>query len=129
MAQSIADIDPVIADLVRRGGGGLIVAPGTFSEANGDRIVALIATARIPTVFAIRRFARRGGLMSYGPDPAEVVRRAVVYSGRILRGDNPGSLPIQAPTKFDFVVNLESARSLGLDIPSALRAQTDEVVE
>lgn len=129
MAERSADIDPVVADLARRGHGGLIVAPGTFGEANGDRLVALTTAARIPTVFAIRRFAQRGGLMSYGPDPAEVVRRAAIYVGHILRGDDPGTLPVQAPTKFDFVVNLTTARSLGLDIPSALLAQADEVVE
>lgn len=122
-------IEPVIADLARQGQAGIIVAPGTFSEANGDRIVALAASHRIPAVFAIQRFARRGGLMSYGPDPVEVVRRAAAYVDRILHGDNPASLPIQAPTKFDFIVNLKTARSLGVDIASPLLAQADEIVE
>ncbi|MFB0492962.1 putative ABC transport system substrate-binding protein [Methylobacterium sp. OAE515] len=129
MVQRSTDIDPVIADLGRQGDAGLIVAPGTFSEANGDRIVALTADHRIPTVFAIRRFANRGGLMSYGPDTTEAVRRAAAYVDRILHGDNPATLPVQAPTKFDLVVNLKTARSLGLDVPSALLAQADEIVE
>jgi putative tryptophan/tyrosine transport system substrate-binding protein len=124
-----AEIDPVIADLARQGRGGLIVAPGTFSEANGDRIVALTASQQVPTVFAIRRFAYRGGLMSYGPDPADVVRRAAAYVDRVLRGEDPASLPVQAPTKFDFIVNLKAARSLGVEIASALLAQADEIVE
>jgi putative tryptophan/tyrosine transport system substrate-binding protein len=124
-----AAIDPVVTDLAALGDAGLIVAPGTFSEANGDRIIALTALHRIPTVFAIRRFAHRGGLMSYGPDPAEVVRRAGGYVDRIVRGDNPATLPVQAPTKFDFIVNLKTARSLGITITSALLAQADEVVE
>ncbi|SDN14948.1 putative ABC transport system substrate-binding protein [Methylobacterium phyllostachyos] len=129
MADKAADIDPIVADLAQCGNAGLIVAPGTLSEAQGDRIVAMTAAARIPTLFAIRRFARRGGLMSYGPNPDELVRRAAVYVDRILRGADPGSLPIQAPTKYDLIINLNAARSLGYDISSALLAQADEVVE
>jgi putative ABC transport system substrate-binding protein len=129
LVESAAAVDPIIADLGRQGAAGLIVGPGTFSEANGDRIVALTADHRVPTVFAIRRFAHHGGLMSYGPDPAEAVRRAAAYVNRILRGDNPATLPIQAPTKFDFIVNLRTARAFGLEIPSALLAQADEIVE
>lgn len=129
VAERPGDLEPVIADLARRKDAGLIVAPGAFSEVNGDRLVALTTEHRIPTVFAIRRFAYRGGLMSYGPDPAEVVRRAAVYVGRILRGDNPGALPVQAPTKFKLVVNLVAARANGFEIPPALLAQADEVVE
>ncbi|TXN03100.1 ABC transporter substrate-binding protein [Methylobacterium sp. WL64] len=122
-------IEPLVADLGRRGEAGLIVAPGTFSEANGDRIVALTAQHRVPAVFAIRRFAHRGGLMSYGPDPADAVRRAAAYVDRILHGEKPATLPVQAPTKFDFIVNLKTARTLGLEISSALLAQADEIVE
>ena len=129
VAEKPADIEPVIADLAQHGQAGLIVAPGAFSEANGDHLVALTARHRIPTVFAIRRFAQRGGMMSYGPDPAEVVRRAALYVDRILHGDNPGALPVQTPTKFDLVVNLTTARAHGFEIPSTLLAQADEVVE
>lgn len=129
VAERATDIEPVVADLARHGQAGLIVAPGAFSEANGDRLVALTSEHRIPTVYAIRRFAYRGGMMSYGPDPAELVRRAAVYVDRILRGDKPGILPVQAPTKFELVVNLKTARAQGFEIPSALLAQADEVVE
>jgi putative tryptophan/tyrosine transport system substrate-binding protein len=124
-----AALEPIIEGLAARGEAGLIVAPGTFSEANGDRIVALAERHRVPALFAIRRFGFRGGLMSYGPDPAEVLHRAAGYVDRILRGDWPGSLPVQAPTKFDFIVNLKTARSMGLTISSALLAQADEVIE
>lgn len=129
VVEKASDIDAIVADLARHGQGGLIVAPGTFSETVGDHIVSLTAHHRIPTVFAIRRFAHQGGLMSYGPNPSEVVRRAAIYVDRILRGDNPGSLPVQAPTKFELVVNLKAARDQGFEIPSALLAQADEVVE
>ena len=129
MVTSADAIDPVIADLGRRGDAGLIVAPGTFSEAHGDRIVALTAQHSVPAVFAIRRFAHRGGLMSYGPDPADAVRRAAAYTDRVLHGEKPANLPVQAPTKFDFIVNLKTARALGLEISSALLAQADEIVE
>ena len=124
-----AAVEPLIAELGQEGDAGLIVAPGTFSEANGDHIVALTARYRIPAVFAIRRFAHRGGLMSYGPDPTEAVHRAGAYVARIVRGDNPATLPVQAPTKYDFIVNLKTARTLGLTISSALLAQADEIVE
>ncbi|MCJ2052429.1 ABC transporter substrate-binding protein [Methylobacterium sp. J-070] len=129
MVEDAAAIEPVIADLARQGDAGLIVAPGTFSEANGDRIVSLTGIHRIPALFAIRRFAYRGGLMSYGPDPLEAVRRAAGYVDRILRGDKPATLPVQTPMKFDFIVNLKTVRSLGVTISSALLAQADEIVE
>ena len=127
--ENAAAIEPAIADLARAGDAGLIVAPGTFSEANGDHVVALTARYRIPAVFAIRRFAHRGGLMSYGPDPVEAVQRAGGYIARIVRGDSPATLPVQAPTKYDFIVNLKTARTLGVAISSALLAQADEIVE
>ena len=128
-AETAAAIEPVIADLARAGDAGLIVAPGTFSEANGDHIVALTARHRIPALFAIRRFAHRGGLLSYGPDPVDAVHRAGGYVARIVRGDSPATLPVQAPTKYDFIVNLKTARTLGIAISSALLAQADEIVE
>ncbi|MCJ2089907.1 ABC transporter substrate-binding protein [Methylobacterium sp. E-005] len=129
VAERSGDIEPLIADLAWRKDAALIVAPGVFSAVNGSRLVALTTEHRIPTVFAIRRFAHRGGLISYGPDPAEAVRRASVYVERILRGDNPGTLPIQAPNQLKPVVNPVTARAQGLEIPSALLAQADEVVE
>lgn len=116
--------------VARQGDGGLIVAPGTFSEANGDHLQVLTTSPWVPRGLRDPAcFAYRGGLMSYGPDPVETVRRAAAYVGRILRGENPATLPVQAPTKFDFIVNLKTARSMGVTISSALLAQADEIVE
>jgi putative tryptophan/tyrosine transport system substrate-binding protein len=124
-----ADIDTVYEALGKDAGNGVIVAPDTFSEANGDRIVALAAQHRVPTVFAIRRFAYRGGLMSYGPDTFDAVARAAAYVDRVLRGEKPAVLPVQAPTKFELIVNLKVAKALGLTVTSSLLAQADEIVE
>lgn len=96
---------------------------------NGQLRAVAGLTRRIPTTYASRRFAHRGGMRSYGPDPLEVVRRAALYGDRILRGDSPGALPVRTPTKFDLVVSLTTARVLGFKFPSALLAQADEVVE
>jgi putative ABC transport system substrate-binding protein len=122
------DIEAVIEALGKQAGG-LIVAPDTFSEVNGDLIVALAAQHRVPAVYAISRFAKRGGLMSYGPNLPDAVKRATTYLDRILRGEKPAELPVQAPVKFDLVVNLKSARALGLTIPESFLLRADEVIE
>ncbi|MCJ2115211.1 ABC transporter substrate-binding protein [Methylobacterium sp. J-001] len=127
--KSESEIEPVITQLARQERVGVIVAPGTFGEANGDRIVAFVTAHRLPTLFAIRRFAYRGGLMAYGPDTTDAISRATAYVDRILNGENPAILPIQLPTRFDFIVNLETAQALGITFSSALLAQADEIVE
>ena len=124
-----ADVEPAIAALRQQPGSGLIVAPDTFSETNGDLIVSLAARYKVPAVFAIRRFAMRGGFMSYGPDTRDAIRRATSYVDRILRGESPAGLPVQAPIKFELIVNLDAAKAVGLTIPTTLLAQADEVVE
>jgi putative tryptophan/tyrosine transport system substrate-binding protein len=126
---SPADIETAIASLGKQPGSGLIVAPDTFSEVNGDLIVELAARHRVPTVYAISRFATRGGLMSYGPNTRDAVRRATSYVDRILRGEKPADLPVQAPVKFDLVVNLKAAKALGLNIPESFLLRADDVVE
>ncbi len=123
------DIEAVIDALGKQAGSGLIVAPDTFSEVNGDLIVALAAQHRVPAVYAISRFAKRGGLMSYGPNLPDAIKRAATYVDRILRGEKPAELPVQAPVKFDLVVNLKSARALGLTIPESFLLRADEVIE
>jgi putative tryptophan/tyrosine transport system substrate-binding protein len=123
------DIETAIESLGKQPGSGLIVAPDTFSEVNGDLITGLAAQHRVPTVFAISRFARRGGLMSYGPNVPEAVGRATTYVDRILRGEKPADLPVQAPVKFDLVVNLKAAKALGLAIPESFLLRVDEVIE
>jgi putative tryptophan/tyrosine transport system substrate-binding protein len=126
---SPSDIETAIGSLGKQPGSGLIVAPDTFSEVNGDPIVELAARHRVPAVYAISRFATRGGLMSYGPNTPDAVRRATSYVDRILRGERPADLPVQAPVKFDLVVNLKAARALGLNIPESFLLRADEVIE
>jgi putative tryptophan/tyrosine transport system substrate-binding protein len=126
---SPADIETTIGSLGKQPVGGLIVAPDTFSEINGDRIVSLAAQHRVPAVYAISLFARTGGLMSYGPNTPDAIRRATSYVDRILRGEKPADLPVQAPVKFDLVVNLKAAKTLGLVIPESFLLRADEVIE
>jgi putative ABC transport system substrate-binding protein len=123
------DIETAIGMLAKQPGGGLIVAPDTFSEANGDFIVAQAAQRRVPAVYAISRFATRGGLMSYGPNIPDAVKRATSYIDRILRGEKPADLPVQAPVKFDLVVNLKTAKAVGLTIPETFLLRADQVIE
>jgi putative ABC transport system substrate-binding protein len=123
------DIETAIGSLAKQPGSGLIVAPDTFSEINGDLIVALAAQHNMPAVYAISRFAKRGGLMSYGPNVPDAVKRATTYVDRILRGEKPADLPVQAPVKFDLVVNLKTAKALGLAIPESFLLRADEVIE
>jgi putative ABC transport system substrate-binding protein len=124
-----SDIEVAIQSLAKQPGSGLIAAPDTFSEINGDLIVSLAAQYRVPTVYAISRFARRGGLMSYGPNERDAVKRATTYIDRILKGEKPGELPVQAPVKFDLVVNLKTARALGLAVAESFLLRAEEVIE
>jgi putative ABC transport system substrate-binding protein len=126
---STANIETAIGSLGKQPGGGLIVAPDTFSEINGDLIVSLAAQHRVPAVYAISRFAKSGGLMSYGPNTPDAVRRATSYVDRILRGEKPADLPVQAPVKFDLVVNLKATKALGLVMPESFLLRADEVIE
>ncbi len=126
---SPAEIEAAIQSLGKQPKGGLIVAPDTFSETYGELIVSLTARNGVPTVYAIPRFAMKGGLVSYGPDVRDTERRAASYVARILRGDNPAELPVQAPVKFNLLINSKTAKALGLDIPPMLLAQADEVIE
>jgi len=105
------------------------VAPDSFSEINGDLIVSLAAQHRVPAIYAIRRFAMSGGLMSYGPDTPDAVRRATAYVDRILRGEKPAELPVQAPVKFDMLVNVKAAKALGIEFPASLLSGADQVIE
>jgi putative ABC transport system substrate-binding protein len=126
---SASDIETAIQSLSKQPASGLIVAPDTFSEVNGDLIVTLAAQHRVPAVYAISRFAKRGGLMSYGPNLPDAVKRATTYLDRILKGEKPGDLPVQAPVKYDLVVNLKTAKTLGLAVPESFLLRADEVIE
>ncbi len=109
--------------------GGLIVMPDSFTMTHRETIVALAARHRVPTVYPFRVFPASGGLMSYGMSRAGVYRDAASYVDRVLRGEKPGDLPVQAPTKFELVVNLKTAKALGLEVPPTLLARADEVIE
>jgi putative ABC transport system substrate-binding protein len=93
------------------------------------KIVELVAAARLPTVDGIRDYPEAGGLMSYGPDQRQISRRAADYVNKLLKGARPADLPVEQPTKFEFVINLKTAKALGLSIPPALLATADEVIE
>jgi ABC-type uncharacterized transport system substrate-binding protein len=123
------DIDAAVATLVERGAVALLVGAGTFLSSNRARLAALAARHRLPAIYTQREAALAGGLMSYGPSPSDAYRQAGLYAGRILKGEKPGDLPVMRSTKFEFVINLKTARDLGLEIPATLLALSDEVIE
>jgi putative ABC transport system substrate-binding protein len=123
------DLEPVIAAAGREGGAALVVLPDVFTTNNREKIIALAEQHRLPAVYAYRYFTAIGGLMSYGVDPSDLFRRAAGYLDRVLRGENPGNLPVQAPIKFDLTINLKTAKQLGLTVPLTLQATADEVFE
>jgi putative ABC transport system substrate-binding protein len=123
------DIERAIVGLKARPVGGLVVMPDTFTTVNRRRIIELAARERLPVVYPNGATVRQGGLIGYGVDSVESVRGAAVYIDRILRGEKPGDLPVQTPTKFELVINLKTARALGLNVPPTLTALADEVVE
>jgi putative ABC transport system substrate-binding protein len=124
-----SEIDDQIAALARQPNSGLLVAPDTFTALHRELIAATAARHRIPAVYVFREAALAGGLISYGPDQLDVIRRSASYVDRILRGERAAELPIQAPVKFELVINLKTAAALGLDVPPTLLARADEVIE
>jgi putative ABC transport system substrate-binding protein len=118
-----------MAALAQQPNGGLILPPDGRTSSNGDLIVALAAKFSLPAVYSARPYVVGGGLMSYGADRHDIFRRAAAYVDRILRGEKPGDLPVQAPTKFELVINLRTAKALGLDVSPALLTRADEVIE
>jgi putative ABC transport system substrate-binding protein len=126
---SATDIEAAMAALGRAPNSGLIVAPETFTTANRELFIALAERHRVPAIYGLRQFPATGGLMSYGPDTVDTVRRAATYIDRILRGEKPAELPVQAPTKFEFVINAKTAKALGLELPPTLLIRADEVIE
>lgn len=125
----VADYEPQIDPFAREPRGGLIVVPNAVANNNQEAIHALAARYRLPAVYGYPFFAKSGGLISYGSDPAAQLPEAARYVDRILRGEKPGDLPVQQPTKFSLVVNLKTAEALGITIPSAILARADEVIE
>ena len=124
-----ADIGDVFAAIAKSPDRGLIVMPDVFTFANRDRIVAQAARYQIPTVYPLVMFVKAGGLLSYGADAADIYGRAASYVDRILKGEKPANLPVQEPIKFELVVNLKTAKALGLTVPTTLLTTADEVIE
>ena len=122
-------IEDAVAALASQPDGGLIVMPTPYTLANRGSIIILATRHRLPAVYPYRIFAAEGGLISYGFDPIDSWRGAATYVDRILRGEKPGELPVQAPTKFELVVNLKTAKALGLTIPPAFSLRANEVIE
>jgi putative tryptophan/tyrosine transport system substrate-binding protein len=123
------EIERAVVAFARSSDGGLIVTASALSVVHRDLIIALAARHRLPAVYYRRIFATAGGLISYGPDVTDQNRRAAVYVDRILKGEKPADLPVQAPTKYELVINLKTAKALGLEIPPMLLARADEVIE
>jgi putative ABC transport system substrate-binding protein len=127
--QGAAAIEPAIETFAREPHGGLLVLPDVTTNAQRGLIIAATVRWRLPAVYAYRYIAAEGGLASYGVDVADLYRRAAGYVDRILRGENPAELPVQAPVKFELVINLNTARTLGFNVPPLLLARADEVIE
>jgi putative ABC transport system substrate-binding protein len=123
------EIESVVSAFARAPNGGLIVTTGPAARTHRDLIIALAARHKLPAVYYERAFAAAGGLMAYGSDYTDQYRRAAGYVDRILRGEKPADLPVQAPTKYELVLNLKTARALGLEIPATIYARADEVIE
>ncbi len=128
-AHDDAELERKVADFAAKPAGGLIVLPDVFTVGHRDLIIALAARHRLPAVYPLRAFAISGGLISDSGDPNDIFRRAASYVDRILKGAKPGDLPVQAPTKYELVINLKTAKALGIDMPAMLLARADEVIE
>jgi putative tryptophan/tyrosine transport system substrate-binding protein len=126
---SDAEIEDAVAKAATEPGGSLLVAPSTFIYVHRRKVIEGAAMRGLPAVYGARETVREGGLMSYAPDQIDIFKRSVSYVDRILRGASPADLPIQSPTKFEFLLNLKTAKKLGLSIPSGVLAIADEVIE
>jgi putative ABC transport system substrate-binding protein len=123
------EVEGAMASLGREPGGGLIVVPDAFTTSHRKPIIELAAHHRLPAIYSLSFFAKDGGLLSYGVDILDLYRRAASYVDRILKGVRPVDLPVQQPTKFELIINVKSAKAIGLTVPSALVLRADEVIE
>jgi putative ABC transport system substrate-binding protein len=123
------DLESAVARFAQEPGGGLIVLPTALNAVERNRIFSSAARGRLPAMYAFRFYATDGGLMSYGIDTVDLFRRSASYVDRILKSEKPADLPVQAPTKFEMVINLKTAKALGLTVPPSLLATADEVIE
>jgi putative ABC transport system substrate-binding protein len=127
--RNAGDFERSIAEFARAPNGGMIVPPSGLAQVHRDLIITLAARHRLPTVYPYRFFVAYGGLISYGPDQIDQFRLAASYVDRILKGEKPADLPVQAPTRYETVINLKTAMALGLDVPLSLQQRADEVIE
>jgi putative ABC transport system substrate-binding protein len=123
------EFERALTAFVRAPGGGLVVVASALALSRRQMIIKLAGQHGLPAVYPERAFVREGGLVSYGPVITDLFRQAAGYVDRILKGEKPGDLPVQAPTKYTTVVNLKTAKALGLELPAALLARADEVIE
>jgi putative ABC transport system substrate-binding protein len=127
--REVGEIERDIAAFARSPNGGVVVTGSPEANRHRNLIITLAARHRLPAVYAYRSFVTDGGLISYGPDMVDQYRHAAGYVDRILRGEKPADLPVQAPTKYELVINLKTAKALGLDLPASVLARADEVIE
>jgi putative ABC transport system substrate-binding protein len=127
--RDVSEIERAIAALARSSNGGVVVTGSPEASRHRDLIITLAARHRLPAVYPYRSFVTDGGLISYGPDMVDQYRRAAGYVDRILKGEKPADLPVQQPTKYELVINLKTAKALGLEAPPTLLAIADEVIE
>ena len=123
------EIERTIAAFTRGSGGGMIVTASLQAQIHRNQIITWAARHRLPAVYPYRFYVSGGGLVSYGPSTTDLFRRAAGYVDRILKGEKPADLPVEQPTKYELVINLKTARALGLDVPATLLARADEVIE
>jgi putative ABC transport system substrate-binding protein len=126
---SAGDIEAAISSAAQRPSGGVIVLPDSLAVVHSQLIIDLVQRHRLPTIYPFRAFATKGGLLTYGLDIPEIYRHAADYVDRILRGAKPSDLPVQAPNDFELILNIKTAKALGLTVPPSLLARADEVIE
>jgi putative ABC transport system substrate-binding protein len=124
-----SEIDAAFAALVKLHAGGLVIGPDAFFSSRREQLVALLSRDAVPAIYHLREFAAAGGLITYGASLSAVFRQAGIYTGRILKGAKPADLPVQQPTTFELVINLNTAKALGLTVPPSILARADEVIE